>query len=551
MALKFRLSSLLGDTPAPIQVETLNAPAFEIGQITGVGAGKTQGLCAATIMHAVKYPGAKILIGRRTYKEMIDTVKQPWFAMARPLAAAGWFTRPAKWDFKEGTHYVRFNNATANNEASQVFFSNLDDPLKFRNEEFSMVVADQAEEIDEEIWKTLVSRVRYRGPRREVPPEAWRCIAAANDEGHNWVWQRFVEFWDLHAKNPERCQLDPQCTMLTGHPTDDGEPQDIPCATRQFMHATTLANRKNLSPRYIAILMSHPKAWRDQFIYAKMEGGTGVLLPQPHVVPYFDPPKSWPRYRMLDHALNSPACCLWAAMNPTEHKVGPVAPGAVYVYREYWEADSSVDQHAARIKSISAGEMILATAIDPSTLQRTQTRDGGVRLTINDLYAREGLPCIPSVRDPHARVQRIVGAHNAGMVVADTCKHLIEQMPKYRAKERPDGSYDIVNKAKFHSVDALGYGLMLMPMDGRHVRDPLPVTDAPSYPRRSEMDEGSRRHNDAESRRLRRLEEEQGPNAEIQAALGRMDVAEFWGDSTEEKLEIADASGWASGWGRD
>src|SRR5574341_82908 len=238
----FKLSDLLGDTPAPIQLDLLNCKEFEIGLISGFAAGKTRGICAAAIAHGVKYPNAKVLIGRKTYQEMMNTTKQPFFNMAEKLQKAGWFTKPTQWNYREGTHHARLING------SQFIFSNLDDPIKFRNEEYSMVVVDQAEEITEEIWEILIARIRWD----RVPPEAWTAVAAANDNGHNWVWRRFVDFPEKHAAQSYRCTKHPFCVFKEGHIDDEGNPRDIPCSTRRFFHGTTLDNKHNLSPRYLS-----------------------------------------------------------------------------------------------------------------------------------------------------------------------------------------------------------------------------------------------------------------------------------------------------------
>ena len=534
----FKLSDLLGTTPAPVQLDLIRSTEFEVGMITGFAAGKTRGICAKVIEHCIKYPNAKALLGRKTYLETINTVKQPFFVMADKLQRAGWIVKPIRWDYREGTNNLRFSNG------SQVFFSNLDDPVKFRNEEYSLICVDQAEELAEDLWETLTGRVRWD----RTPPEAWQAIAAANDNGHNWVWRRFVDIPLKHAARPTRCRLNALCVFDQGHPDEEGNPQEIPCSTRRFFHGTTLDNKHNLSSRYLATLLSHPPAWQRHFIYATMEGGSGRLLPDPKVIPHFDPPAHWPRYRAIDHALNSPCCCLWIAVNTDAQPLQGVAPNSPYIYREYWASASSVDQHALRILKFSEREHIVNTVIDRSTLHRNQSREGGGRLSILDLYAEEGLYCTPSVGDPFARVERINIVHERGMVISDRCPHIIKQMPEYYADQsKLSGEYKIVNKSDFHAVDALGYGLMVIPMDPRS--DGLfPGDQRPDYLRKPIDDPLSRRHHEAEWKRSKRIEEE-AQYAATAPGLGVITAREFWGsdDRSEEDLEVA---GNYDPWGR-
>lgn len=515
----FRLSDLLGDTPAPIQVQILGSKEFEVGLITGFAAGKTRGICAAAIAHAVRYPNAKVLLGRRTFNEVVNTVKQPFYVMADKLHRAGWFTKPLKWDYREGTQHARLVNG------SQFFFTNLDDPVKFRNEEYSMIVVDQAEEISEELWELLTGRIRWA----MVPAEAWQAIAAANDNGHNWLWRRFVQWPQENNNSPSHCRLNQFCVFPDGHPDDEGVPRaGIPCSTRRFFHGTTLDNRHNLSPRYLASLLAHPPEWQRHFIYATMEGGSGRLLLDPVVVDPFEPPSHWPRYRAIDHALNSPCCCLWIAVNtdPTEHR--GIAPRAPYVYREYWARDRSIDQHAVAIRALTKQDSIVLTVIDKSAFHKNQSRQQMV-VSPADIYGEEGVYCVPSVADPFARVERINIMCRRGMAVSRDCQNLLRQMPEYYAEQTLDGEPKILAKATFHSVDALGYGLTIMPQE----YDEQAPDDRPDYLRVTTVDDPvAYRHHEREWRRIKRIQDRNDPLAQ-NGGVKQINAEEFWGEGRE------------------
>lgn len=518
MAVSVKTSDLVGQTPAPIQTQVLASKAFEVGLITGFAAGKTRAICAASMSHALRYPNAKILLGRKTYMEMRDTVKQPWFQMALPLKDGGWIVKPKNWDYREGTNHCQLMNG------SQFFFNNFDDPLKFRNEEYSMVVIDQSEEVTEELWELILGRIRHA----LVPSSGWQAIAAANDNGHNWMWRRFVYDLEQLRANPKRCPLDPDCVFLAGHPDEEGEPQNIPCSTRQFYHGTTLDNKHNLSRLYLANLLSKPKAWQKHFIYATMEGGAGRLLPDPTVVPAFDPPSDWPRYRAIDHALNSPCCCLWIAVNSGTSTVNGVVPNAPVVYREYWQDHSSVDQHVERILRLSQSEKIACTIIDKSAFRRDQSRKDGVLISIADLYAEYGLFTIPSQGDPFPRVERIATWHNKGMVVTENCTHLIRSFPEYYAEQSHiDGTYKIQNRSDFHAIDALGYGLMAVPQAANQFVEVS--DDVPDYLLRKDGDIATERHNIREWKRIKQIQDRVSVERDsVQKDM--VPATEFWGE---------------------
>lgn len=483
------------------------------------------------MQHGIRFPKAKVLLGRKTYPEMRDTVKQPWFVMAEPLYRGGWIVKPKNWDYREGTNHVQLING------SQFFFSNFDDPLKFRNEEYTMVGIDQAEETTEEIWELILGRIRYSS----VPSQHWQAVASANDNGHNWMWRRFV--YDLLQlnKNPRRCTQNPQCVFLDGHPDEEKVPRpDLPCSTRQFFHGTTLDNAHNLSKLYLANLLSKPKEWQRHFIYATMEGGAGRLLPDPHILPHFVPPDHWPRYRAIDHALNSPCCCLWITVNPGPTEYKGVIAGAPYVYKEYWQDASSVDQHCERILRLSRGENVLVTVIDKSAFRRDQSRKDGVLISIADLYTEFGLFTIPSQGDPFPRVERIVTCHNKGMVISDQCEHLIRSFPEYYADmNRSDGNYEIKNRSAFHAIDALGYGLMAVPQNMNAMLDT--VNQIPDHLRPENignMEPIELRHHRNEYRRIKAVQDANTFDRDGYAN-DLIPATAFWGaDDLLEELKV-------------
>ena len=521
-----KLSDLLGQTPAPIQLQLLQSDAFEIGMVTGFAAGKTRAICADSLALGTKYPNGKILIGRKTFQEMRDTVKQPWFQMADVMHRAGWFVKPKNWDYREGTNHAQLINGT------QYFFSNFDDPLKFRNEEYSAVYIDQTEENTEDLWELILGRIRHA----LVPAHSWKAVAAANDNGRNWMWRRFVYDLQKQTEDPRHCQINPYCMFKDGHPDEDGALRTtLPCSTRRFFHGTTLDNKHNLSKTYLANLLSKPKEWQRHFIYATMEGGAGRLLPDPLVVPHFDPPAHWPRYRAVDHALNSPCCCLWITVNTDGHAVNGLAPGAAYVYREYWEGHSSVDQHVERILKATGRENVLMTIIDKSAFRKDQSRTDGVLLSIADLYVEFGLFCIPSQGDPYPRVERIIAAHHKGLQISERCIHLVRTFPEYYADQnKSDGNYEIKNRSSFHAIDALGYGLMAIPIDPRVLNaDPVGTPEYIKTPSK-DADPLTIRHNRNEWSRIKRIQDshEQGGDGLNTLAVK---ADEFWAnDSLEE-----------------
>jgi hypothetical protein len=96
-------------------------------------------------------------------------------------------------------------------------------------------------------------------------------------------------------------------------------------------------------------------------------------------------------YRIIDHGIRHPTCCLWCAVN---------RKGDRHFFREYYATDKSVALNAREIVRLSSKEeVVLDTYIDPSTLKRVnfQTTDPSADkkglTSLIELYISHGIPC--------------------------------------------------------------------------------------------------------------------------------------------------------------
>lgn len=97
--------------------------------------------------------------------------------------------------------------------------------------------------------------------------------------------------------------------------------------------------------------------------------------------------KSWALYRVIDHGVRHPTCCLWVGVNKN---------GDRHIYREYYMTDVPVSVNCQNILKMSGNEPIIATYIDPSTRRRenhmSSSRGDGLSRLI-DIYEDNGLYC--------------------------------------------------------------------------------------------------------------------------------------------------------------
>jgi len=105
-----------------------------------------------------------------------------------------------------------------------------------------------------------------------------------------------------------------------------------------------------------------------------------------HVIPPFQIPDTWKRYRGYDHGREAPACCKWYAVD---------YDGNVFAYRELYVKGWNADQIAREIVRLTPeNERIEYTVADASIFSKI-----GHGETIGEIMARNGVMCIPSSKD--------------------------------------------------------------------------------------------------------------------------------------------------------
>jgi len=162
-----------------------------------------------------------------------------------------------------------------------------------------------------------------------------------------------------------------------------------------------------------------------------------------HVIPPFEIPADWCRYRAIDWGFNNPFVCLWLAKDGN---------GRWYVYHEHYEAQRTLAYHAERIKAISGREKYRVTWADHDAQDRHEFKNLGI-LT---------LPAKKDVRLGIETVQAMLKVQADGkprLFFFNTCKHAITEHIGYRwatGTETRDPK-DEPEKKDDHTVDATRY----------------------------------------------------------------------------------------------
>lgn len=440
----------------PKQVQFVMSEAKYAGYGGGFGNGKTMSGCIKAFRHCTEQSNAFFLIGRRHATDLRDSTRRDFLSLFGEEGT-----------FKEKDNIFVFPNG------SEIIFRHLDDMKSLTNMNLSGFWIDQAEEVGEDSFDFLVGRLRrMKGIHRR------EGYITFNMNGHDWIWRRFKKGQDKKGE------------VIPNWGKD-----------YELIEATTLENAKNLPKDYVDALMSQDPEYIKRYVEGSWDVFAGQIFstwsPIVHVVPPFQVPNTWPRYRSIDHGQNAPTACLWFTVD---------YDGNVYVYQEYYQPDTAVSDHVKniiRMSRIQAPSGLIQdnyeyTLIDPSTAQKNRekkTADGSsIVYSVKDEYYDAGIATTSAQNDRLAGINRvreylkidpnryhpiktdIEGEPIKGapkLFVFESCTNLIEEMGQYRWKpqrmsggaEMEDAKPEVV-KRNDHAVDALRYFIMSRPQGG-------------------------------------------------------------------------------------
>lgn len=170
------------------QKEFMNVPHKETLDVAiyqgGYGSGKTWCGSLLGLLLAYKYPGSRGLVGAKEYE------------LVRKTTLVSYMEHLSNFGFNAGEDYtynkvdkiIRFSNG------SEILFSSLEDPEKFKSLNLHWAEIEEASQISDSSVKQLLGRLRntYRGD--DWGDFRYRLFGHTNPQpDKGWIYQRFVE----------------------------------------------------------------------------------------------------------------------------------------------------------------------------------------------------------------------------------------------------------------------------------------------------------------------------------------------------------------------
>ena len=376
------------------------------------GGGKTHAIRVKAIGGALRWPGIRILIIRRTYPELQQNHIEPMQKLVPPQAAAYNGTLHAMY-FKNGSviKFGHYQTSTAERE--------------YQGQEYDWIFMDEATQFTERDFRYLGGCLRGISPA----PKRFYITCNPGGVGHYWVKRLFIDRAFNGGENP-----------------DD----------YAFIFACVEDNKELLasSPGYIGMLESLPESLRCAYRHGDWNALSGAYFDEfdekLHVVRPFKIPDTWVKMRAFDYGLDCLAC-IWVAAGPD---------GRCVVYREAVRPGLIVSEAARLIRDKTPpGELIAVTHAPPDMWSRQ--KDSGK--TMAELFHKNGVPVIRAINARvrgHMQIKEMLREDSGGrpgLVFFDSCKETINSLRTIQADEQNPNDCAREPHEITHTVDALRY----------------------------------------------------------------------------------------------
>ncbi len=381
------------------------------------GGGKTHAVRTKAVGGAIRWPGIRILILRRTYPELQQNHIEPILKLV-PQEVASYNSALHTMYFVNGSviKFGHYQSATAEQE--------------YQGQEYDWIFIDEATQFSERAFKFLGGCLRGTS----AVPKRFYITCNPGGIGHRWVKRLFIDRdYKTSRDNPE----------------ENENPKDY-----AFIFASVEDNKHLLksSPAYLQMLSGLPENMRRAYRYGDWDALSGAYFlefsEERHVIRPFKIPGGWTRYRSFDYGLDMLAC-LWVAID---------GGGRCYVYREVKMPGLIVSEAARMIREHTLPDERVAVTFAPPDVWSRQKDTGR---TMAELFWSGGVPIVRSDNNRtqgHMLVKEMLMNRTdgrPGILFFDCCRELTADIQAILADEVNPSDCARQPHDVTHTVDAL------------------------------------------------------------------------------------------------
>lgn len=303
---------------------------------------------------------------------------------------------------------------------------------RYKSAEFAAIAVDELTETEaRKTFDNLRSSLRFPGVDHPV------FLAATNPDGPGLEWVR--ELW-IERRFPKEyldAGIDKEFNFVPALPQDN----------------------KYLSKEYWDDLRSQDKetqeAWLKGNWYVFSGRAFKEFRTETHVIPFGDIPDGWVRKSSHDYGISAPFCALWGAKD--------IATGRLVVYKELYEVLNNDRLQAKKILYVSDDkEKYIRRWADPHFWDN-KSDTSGQAISAAKVYAQNGVYMTRANNDRAAGKRQILrmlsdlGDGKPGLMIMESCPHLISQLMKAIHDPRNPEDVYTSNHYEDHAYDALRY----------------------------------------------------------------------------------------------
>lgn len=406
--------------PQPKQAEFFLAKARHIAYGGSRGGGKSWAMRRKFVLMAIRYPGLKILLLRRTMPELRNN-------HIRPLQAE--LDGFARYKDSEKTFFF------PNGSFIQLGYCDYEkDVYQYQGQEYDIIGFEEATHFTEFMKDFIVTS--NRTTRTDIEPRVY-YTSNPGGEGHSWFKRLFI------TKEYQNSEV----------------PEDYVFIPAQIYDNKVLMDA---DPNYIKTLENLPDDLRRAFLEGDWDVFAGQYFGEwrvaKHVVEPFEIPEHWRRWRSIDWGYNDDAATYWYAADED---------GRVYVYNEHYVNQTLATEMTDAIKEKTGKDKIRYTVAGHDMWQK-RGNDYTTGESIAETFINAG------VLVEKADIARVVGWTRVREYLKDApdgkpylqvfsnCTNLIKAMPLMVHDERK--VEDVKDHPLDHGPDSLRYGLMSRPL---------------------------------------------------------------------------------------
>jgi phage terminase large subunit len=403
------------EVPNSRQQEFFRSTARHIGYGGARGGGKSWAMRRKFVMLAMRYPGLRLLLLRRTLPELRENHVMPLLAELTGFAKYNdtekAFTFPNGSRIKLG--YCEYEK----------------DVFQYQGQEYDVIGLEEATHFTE-------SQVQFittcnRSTRTDFSPRMYYTSNPGN-VGHNWFKRLFIDCDYKEGESPEDYIFIP---------------------AKVYDNTVLMAN----NPGYVKTLEALPEEMRR----AMLDGDWDVFAGQYftefrrdiHVIEPITIPDDWRRYIAIDYGLDMLAA-YWIAVD---------WQGKAYVYKELYQSDLIISEAAKRIKLITDKDKIYQILAPPDLWNRRQEtgksaadlfRENGVSLVKANNNRIQGWYNLKEWLKPYDDEQ---GIKTASLVIFKNCVNIIRTLPLLQRDEKDPNDVATEPHELTHAPDAIRY----------------------------------------------------------------------------------------------